>query len=344
MPDVNTAAVTPAPESDDIGSAVRAAFEKHTEPAVAAEAPKADAPPVTAKPVETPAVDGKPVEKAAEAPKVDAPVVDTPALAPEVKARLDRIPVGWKGGAANWHALAPEVKQYIYDRNGHIDRELQQAAPAKQFADAMSQVFRPHEGFLRAQGVNPVGAAQYLMDGYMTLMTGTAAQRQQVIQNLATQAGVDMGTIQAAPQVDPEVADLKKQLHQVVAKLQHQEQTAHSAEEAQLHTELQEFEQAPGHEHYQMVRGQMGALLMAKQATGLQDAYDKACWAHPEIRASLMAQHEAQAAEKRKKEAEAAQRAAVSVPGAPTSTSAQSLGDMSLRQSLEHQFAVTGRV
>lgn len=345
MPDVNTtAASTAAPETNDIASDVRAAFEKHTEAPVAAESGTTPTPRVEASVDAKTAPDTKPTEASADTPVVAAPP-ETTEVPAEVKARLDRIPVGWKGGAANWHALPVEAKQYIVDRNAGVDRELAQRAPAVGFYEAMSSVFRPHEGFLRAQGANPVQATQYLLDGYVTLMTGTPQQRQQVIRNLAQQAGLDLASVQGeAPQADPELEALRREIVQLRQNQQQQVQSAQSAEQQTLHAQIEAFKAQPGHEHFEKVQKHMASLLMSGAAQSLNDAYDTACWANPEVRASLMAQRDAQAAEKRKKEAEDAKRAAVSVPGAPAAPGGQNLGDMDLRQSLEHQFRVAGRV
>lgn len=346
MPDTNA-----APAEDSIGADLRAAFEKHAEPAVAAEAgaiakPEVAAAPaadkVVEKPVEAPAAEVKsdPTKPAAEAVAADQ-------AAAEARGRADRIPLGWKGGAAAWHAQSPDVKQYVADTIANASKKIEQQAPAVKFAQEVASVFRPHEGFLRTQGANAVQATQYLMDGYVTLMTGTPAQKYQVIQNLASQAGIDLASIQAgeAPKVDPEVAALREQVQRMAAHMQNQHQTAQGAEQAQLATELQTFESDPAHEHFQLVRGEMAALLMAGQAKDLQEAYDKACWARPEIRSSLVNKQIAQETEKRKKEAEQAQRAGVSITGAPsTGSGSPSLGDMSLRESLEHQFRTAARV
>lgn len=350
MPDVSTtAAATAAPEvQDDLGSTIRAAFDKQTEAAPAPEAPVAkvaEAPAVTPAPDKAP--EAKPVEKTPAEAAAAAVQGTEPTLTPEqkeAKARTDQIPIGWKGGAAAWHAQAPEVKQYVADTIRNASMKIEQQAPAVKFANEVANVFRPHEGFLRAHNATPVAAAQYLMDGYVMLKTGSPAQRAQVIQNLAAEAGVDLASIQAGdvPKVDPEVQRLRDELQQVTSFLQNQQHTAKSAEEAQLASELQTFQNDPAHEHFETVRGDMGALMLSGQAKDLQDAYDKACWANPEIRSSLVNKQIAQESERRKKEAEAAQRAAVSITGAPTGAGPSNLGDMDLRQAIEHQMLAAG--
>lgn len=341
MPDTNAPVEVP---DDSIGGALRAAFEKHSEPIVAPEAGKVVEKPAADATATTPAA--KPGDKVVEKPAVDAaatPATAAPVETPEQtaqRARTDHIPHGWKGGAAAWHAQAPEIKQYVADTIRNASVKIQEQAPAVKFANEIASVFGPHEGFLRAQNTNPVAATQWLLDGYMALRTGSSAQKYQIIQNLAAEAGIDLASIQAGdvPKVDPEMETLRSELRQLRTERDREKQTAQSAESSQLQADLQAFENDPAHEHFQVVRGQMGALLMAGQAKDLQDAYDKACWAHPDIRSSLVHKQIAQETEKRKKEAEQAQRAGVSLTGAPSSGGAPNLGDMSLREALEHQF------
>lgn len=349
MPDVSTtAAATAAPESDDIGAAVRAAYEKADTPATPAAEPAAAAP---AKVETAPTtVSGDPAAAAMAAskePETPAAPGTEPQLTPEqkeLKARTDRIPVGWKAGAAAWHAQAPEVKQYVADTIRNASQKIEQQAPAVQFANAIGGLFQPYEGLLRARGANPVQTTEYLLNGYVQLLHGTPQQKYEIITNLCQEAGIDLASIQAGdvPKVDPELAALRQQVQHLSGTLQQQQYSAQTAEQAQLQSELQAFESDPAHEFFQQVRGPMGALLLSRQAKDLQDAYDQACWANPEIRNSLVNKRLAQETEKRKKEAEEAQRAAVSLKGAPTSISAAGLGDMDLRASLEHQFQAAG--
>lgn len=344
MPDTNAA----APADDSIGGLVRAAFEKQSQEST--PAPEAGAATSTAEAAPAEKVVEKPVAEAPADAKSDVKVdaaTETQTPATDSKARTDRIPLGWKGGAAAWHAQSPEVKQYVADTIRNASQKIEQQAPAVKFASDIAGVFRPHEGFLRAQNANPVQAAQFLMDGYVTLRTGSAAQRVQILQNLAAEAGIDLGSIQAGetPKVDPELEALRREVTQLRNERTQEKQSAETATQASIASDLEAFASDPAHEHFETVRGQMAALLMSGQAKDLKDAYEKACWAHPDIRNSLVNKQLAQETEKRKKEAEKAKQAGASITGAPSTGSGnQSLGDMSLRQALEHQFASASRV
>ena len=56
--------------------------------------------------------------------------------------------------------------------------------------------------------------------------------------------------------------------------------------------------------HFETVRKHMGVLMDSGQATNMDDAYDMAIWAHPEIRKQLDAARAAESEAQQKKVAE----------------------------------------
>jgi hypothetical protein len=112
------------------------------------------------------------------------------------------------------------------------------------------------------------------------------------ILHLARSANVDLnrlisGGAQQPPQQQPQQfqpPNIQEQVSEAVA-MQFAKMT------------VQEFEQNPP-EHYQEVKPLMQILLEKGQASDLQDAYDKALWATPELRTKVL---EAQRAEEEQK-------------------------------------------
>jgi hypothetical protein len=91
----------------------------------------------------------------------------------------------------------------------------------------------------------------------------------------------------------------------------------------------------------------MVALLTSGAAQTLEEAYDQAQWARPDIRAILEKERaDAAAAEQRKRDkAQAARLKGGSVRGGPGSAPVGQPGDRTLRQELEAGFAeARGRV
>jgi hypothetical protein len=214
-----------------------------------------------------------------------------------------------------------------------------------EFANAMAGEFQPYLGLLQAKGQNPQSATRYLLNAYATLATGSPSQKAQFFAQLAQEHGIDVAGIalNGVPPENPEIVELRNQIAALQRNVTSTVQQHQHAESSQINSAISAFAADPAHKHFEAVRLTMGALLKEGQAKDLQEAYDMAVWTVPEVRASLISQREAQETEKRKAEAEAAQRAAVTLTGAPTA-SAKALGDMDLRASLEQQFRAAGRV
>jgi hypothetical protein len=84
---------------------------------------------------------------------------------------------------------------------------------------------------------------------------------------------------------------------------------------------------------FEEVRNDMAGLLQAGMAADLNDAYEKACYANPNVRAKVLAQQQAKADTERKaqsiQKAQAAKQAsAVNVSRKGTLPSAKAVGSM----------------
>lgn len=335
VPQAQAAPAAPvAPEKPvSIRDTVKAAFEKDAKAAPVVEAPKVESPKI-----EPPKVEAEPPK---EPPKTEPPKAEPPKAEPEIKAH--KMPVGWKAGADKWHQLDPVAKDFIARREKEVEQGIQRYAQAAQVGNMLMQEFMPYEAMLRSLGASPLDATRFLLTGYYKLRAGTPAERAQVIHALAAEAGVDLGSIQESPQVDPNFAALQEQIRQLQGYLQQQQRSSVTSEQSSIVSQIDAFAADPAHEHFETVRPMMAAILSSGQAKDLQGAYDLACWANPEIRASLVNQQFAQDAEKRKKQAEEAQRAAISINGAPPAPAVDS-GDLSIRALVARGFANANRV
>jgi hypothetical protein len=328
-----TPAATPAAPID-VRETVKAAFDKSAE--TIAKQPDAPKPEVVADDPAKPPVEQKPEAAAPEAA----------AQAAEQKLRTDRIPPGWKGGAAGWHALPPDAKTFIADRERQYNQGIQRYAEGAKFAGEMVAEFQPYEALLRSVGATPQMATRFLLDKYYTIKAGTAQQKAQLIAEMAADAGVDLSKIAQGevPQVDPTVAQLQEQVRQLTGWIQGQHQSAQTAEQQSINSAIDTFAADPAHEHFETLRPIMARLLQAGQASDLKDAYEQASYLHPDVRASLLNQRQAQDAEKRKKQAEQSQAANVSLTGAPPAATVADAGDLSVRALVAKQFAKAGRI
>jgi hypothetical protein len=276
--------------------------------------------------------DGKFLPKAAEAktvpPKVEAktetpaPVnattATTPPPAPAVTTPTLKAPQSWKADVREkFNALPPEVQAEVLRRETEMAQTFQAIAPAKKLQAVVSQ----HEDMFKAEGADPAQAIGGILQTVRRLATGSAQEKAAIVAQMVRGYGVDIETLartldappqQAAPAaIDPAAIERR-----VLERMQAQQ------EEAAIAQAIQQFGAEP-REFMADVEPMMAAIVQSARARGetpsakmLQDAYDKACWATPEVRAALQ---QREAGEKAKAAAAAAQKAkAAAVSVRPT--------------------------
>jgi hypothetical protein len=288
-------------------------------------APETPAAPAPAEPAEkTPAADPEQPENA---------IPETPkSKAPQSWSAADR---------AHWDKIPAEVQAVIARREEEAHKGITQLGQDAAFGKKINEVVSPYLPMIRAEGGNAVGAVQDLLQTAYVLRTANPEQKVGIFRQLATQFGVDLAAAaQAAPQVDPQVQALQRELAQVRGHLQRGEQQQHQQVQDQAQSMIDAFAADPKNEFYQQVAPLMGSLLVNGQASTMQEAYDMACHAIPDVRSTILTRQTAEAEAKRateaKAKADAKRRAAGSIngsPGAPvTTTTAQP--NLSLRDEL----------
>jgi hypothetical protein len=147
-------------------------------------------------------------------------------------------------------------------------------------------------------GANPVqGFNDYLRIAYV-LNTADPATKMQALQQVAARHGINFG--EAPPNSEGQPGPLPPALIQKISQLEaFQQQQARDlnawrsqqqqAEMATTMSEIEAFSKDPSHTYFESVRESMATLINAGAATSLQDAYDQAVWARPDIREKLIA-------------------------------------------------------
>ena len=274
-----------------------------------------------------------PVEKPAEA----APDAAQP---PQPGAIALRPPNGWNAAAKVLYAnLPPEVKEAVAKREGEV------AAGAQ----ARAQELQPYRGLetytpvIHASGLTHAEFTKRAVEWEQALntqslntalhVTGLAWQRatdpveKQILQvhyqalaqamqqrgRLAPQQAAQNFQQQQFQQPQPQQPDdLEARIQKVIA-------------ERDAHQTVDEFLADPQNIHAETVADHMAWLIGSKQADSLEQAYDMACHAHPEIRALLTRQasatpgsvSETDRARRQASEARAAAKATVGAPSGP---------------------------
>jgi hypothetical protein len=129
----------------------------------------------------------------------------------------------------------------------------------------------------------------------------------------------------------------------VMQRMRHLEETLTSfvqqqqqGTQAQTVTEIESFASDPAHPYFNDVRQDMGVLIQAGRAKDMQQAYDMAVWAHPEIRQTLIDGQIQQKSAQQSHAAQQAQAAAVSISGSPAGAKiASDVPDLTLDEVLK---------
>lgn len=304
---VAPAPTAPSPAVEPKEVSIREALEAQLQPEgsepKAPEAPEAQAKPGEPKPGEQQQPQ-TPEQQAAEQTEL---------------VRQGRMPRNWKSGLDKWHTLEPVTKDYILRREREFAQGIEMYRNAATIGTTLMNEFSPYQEMLKSLNATPQQAVNYLLGAYARLVTGSPAEKAHFVVQLAQENGVDIGEIvsNGLPQVDPNAEIYRQRYFELSGQLRQKEQQQQNAEQAEVNRQIDAFASDPKHEHFDTVRPHMAALLGNGQAKDLQDAYDQACWAHPQVRASLVNRQLADGSEQRRRAAEAAKAAAVSVTGAP---------------------------
>jgi hypothetical protein len=239
-------------------------------------------------------------------------------------------PRSWSETAQkDWATASPALREAVMKREAEMSRGAEQWAQQRNALEPIAQAVAPYAQKYALRGQHPAMAVQQL------LAVQDLLERDPVegIAYVARSYGVDLRQYAAAydqatrsqqPQ-DPQVRQLSEQLAQVQGYLQQQANGQQQQEMSRIQHEIMAFESdAAAHPYFAAVRPAMAQLMQTGVSASLQDAYDHACWAIPEIRARLLQeQRRAESTQRSKSErdaAERARRAGVSVSGAPSTT------------------------
>lgn len=329
---------------------------------ISTEAPVVEAPAVADVPVITedkPAVerarapDGKFTTKdqtAAEAaPK---PITDQPkeqqTVAPKAPSGP---PASWSAAAkSSWNALPPNLQAEILKRENDVEsgfaQKGQQLRQVTEYASSIRQAITPIMGEIQRHGVTEAQAIGHLASVWQF------AKRDPVnyLRAAAQELGVDLASLSQAPGqtfVDPEVAALKQKVYSFEQQIAAQQQFQEQATETQIASHLAAFREAkdaggkPMHPYYDEVRTHMAHLVGTGAVRSVQEAYETATWARPEIRQRILADQRAAETEAAKAEAEKRAAEAARVQRTNVATKGALGASPSRAKSLEEEMAST---
>jgi len=289
MTDTNPVETVAADDGDWLDGALRDAHAKVKE-AYKDDEPEAREP--DEKPARERDENGRfaPKQAKEDAPAADAPAVESADPKPEQEAKPEtpglEPPASWSAAAkARWAALPPDIQQEVLKREGDVAKGFEaKAAESKRYGD-LEQVIAPVRAKWAMRGMNESQA----LGGLIQTAEFLEQNPVQGIAMLAQHYGVNLGQFAQTPQAQPD--PVQDALRPVLSELTTLKQQLAQREQASVEAELKAFQSA--NPHFDAVREDMGRMIHAGIVNTLQDAYDRAIWARPDIRQRILSDQRA---------------------------------------------------
>ena len=245
--------------------------------------------------------------------------------------QADSPPSSWRPAAKAEYARLPEpVREEIKKRETDFQRGIEQYKSAANVGRSFYEILKPFEAHLAAEGATPQQAVKSILEITQRLRTGAPQDKVGTLLWLGQQYGVDLSTaIGATPeQTDDMNGAVQRAMAPFMQQFETFRQSQEQAKQQQQEQRQQQVQQAihafrtatdekgkPKHIYFDNVWEQyMRPYLQSGTAKSLDQAYELACRAHPEVSAALSAEQqksaEAQRLEDQRKKAEDAKRSA----------------------------------
>jgi hypothetical protein len=273
------------PEADDLRATLEAAFEEHEAESVST--------PLDSDPVPTPSSEEIVAQDAPATSENDHLEGDFPTE------RLSTAPAGWKPAAREgWEALPEHVRQEVHRREQDIATGLQESADARKLEGRFNELINPYRPLLQAEGVtDPLKLVEGTLGMINGMRNGSPQQKARFLAEMVSQYDVDLkvldetltAQIQGQAPADDPVARLVDErmapVNALLETLQSRLDASGQQRQEKAAAEVDTF--ASTAEFLSDVRLDMADLLDMAASRGrtlsIQDAYDIACRAHPEV-------------------------------------------------------------
>jgi hypothetical protein len=218
---------------------------------------------------------------------------------------------------ANWSKYPPEVREEFVRLEQSVQAGKTEWASKAERLNRFDSLISPIKERLALSGVDEGTYVGRLIAADNLLTRDPVAGLAQIAQMY----GVDLAQVGLQPQraeQHPVIAQLTEKLSTLEQQLQQRTQADEQERLSEARREIEAFKAQ--NIYFEDVKGTIKALLETGQASDLQDAYDKATWANPEIRALILKaeREKEQASQQKAQHAQRARSAGVSVTGSPT--------------------------
>jgi hypothetical protein len=212
---------------------------------------------------------------------------------------------------AEFDKLSPTLKAEIHRREADFQAGQAQLIPDATLGRELRSVIDPYRGMIEAEGGTPARAVADLFRTAAIFRTGGVAQKYQAIAQIANQFGLDLRRFSAPqsqgqpqPGQQPNQQDFRDpRVDQILAAQNLERQQTQQRQQAEMESTVTRWmnendaQGNPKRPYLQDVINEVAALVPAIRSAdssmthsqALDAAYDRAIWAHPEIR-TLLAQ------------------------------------------------------
>ena len=206
-------------------------------------------------------------------------------------------PSTWRAEAkSKWAGIDPSIKAEIHKREGDAMRGAEMLKEDAQYGKQITSVVAPYMPTIRARGSSPEEAIGTMLNAYHILETAAPQEKARQLLITAQQYGVlnEIGALlnNQAP-VQPQ-GITPEQMNQRLAE---ERQSWESQQTTQtIQGEVERFATAVNEDgtlknpYFDNVRGTMGALVQSEPNLSIDEAYERAIWATPEIKNLLLSQ------------------------------------------------------
>jgi hypothetical protein len=226
---------------------------------------------------------------------------------------VNRPPSTWKPTArAEWDKLPPSVRAEIHRRESDFMSGQHQLLPDAKLGSEMRKAIEPYRMMIEAEGGTPDRAVSDLLRTAALFRVGSQEQKLAAVGRLVQQFGIDIRPMfqqpqQGQPQPQPQQQFQDPRVDQLLAMQRQQDYERQQRENSERETVATQFmnemtaDGKPARPYLGDVIDQMAALVpmirsenaALTHAQVLQEAYDRATWANPEVRALLQTEHQA---------------------------------------------------
>lgn len=226
---------------------------------------------------------------------------------------------------AKWNEFPEDVKKELIRRENDIEAGFAKMDDDRVMGRQMKDIINPYMPVIQSMGYSAPHVVQSLLNSTYILKTGTPEQKLAHLQQIAVSYGVnpaELTTQNSQPSIDPTVAALQRDLAQLKGERQTELTMKQQQDMEGANSAIRAFAaDTENHPHFETVRPYMAMLFRSGMVQDLQDAYEQAVYANPNIRSTLIESHyadnEAKQIAEKKAKAEQARKAGSSIKGGP---------------------------